>query len=104
MLKLWLGWEKVNFKTDFYYAAFVFYSEKEWILKWFNKNLEEKFKSMKSFLSLNKMSSKLWKMTWLAKNWYSSVASMKIKNCNKEIFKKDFDFIVENYKNFLEIK
>lgn len=97
-------WEKVNFKTDFYYAAFVFYSEKEWILKWFNKNLEEKFKSMKSFLSLNKMSSKLWKMTWLAKNWYSSVASMKIKNCDKETFKKDFDFIIENYKNFLEIK
>ena len=96
--------KEIAFKTDFYFATFVFYSEKKWILKSYNKELEAKFKEMKSFLNLRKITWKIWKMTWLAKDWFSANSSLKIKNKNREEFEKDFDFVKENYKNFLIVE
>ena len=96
--------KEIKFKTDFYFATFVFYSEKKWILKSYNKELETKFREMKSFLNLRKIAWKIWKMTWLAKDWFSSNSSLKIKNKNREEFEKDFDFIKKNYKNFLIVE
>lgn len=97
-------WKQFDYKTDFYYSAFVFYSEKEWIFKWIDKNLEEKILWLNSFLNISKFSKKIWKKIWLAKNAFWSVFSLKLRNNDKEQFEKDFDFIEKNYKNVLIVE
>lgn len=100
MFDIVLEKEKNLKKEENFYAAFVFYPDKEGILKGFDEKIESDFKKLDSFFSLSKIW-KIWENIWLTKNWYSSVANLKLKNKNLENFQKDLDFVWKNYKDFL---
>lgn len=100
MFDIVLEKEKNLKKEENFYVAFVFYPDKEGILKGFDEKIESDFKKLDSFFSLSKIW-KIWENIWLTKNWYSSVANLKLKNKNLENFQKDLDFVWKNYKDFL---
>ena len=91
----------LNIKENIFFATFAFYPYKEAIFKWLDKNLEQEFKKMKSFFSFKIISWKEWKKAWFTKNWFSSLANLKLKTESETDFWRDFDFVEKNYKNFL---
>lgn len=103
MFDLVIKQKSLDFDSKNNYAAFVFYPEKNWILEWFNEELLQKFKSLKSYFNFMWWAKK-WKNIWLTKDWFSSIASLKLKNSDKVQFKKDFDFVEKNYKNLIILK
>jgi hypothetical protein len=86
-------------------AIFSIYPTKKWIFKTYNYNLLEKIKKLESFFNLRIVPEKFeWKKVWLTKDWYWKVWWIKLKNKDKNQFKKDCDFIEKNYINLLIIK
>ena len=110
----WINWLELPFwkfnpwyiwwdlKTN--YAIFIILAEKEWILKGFNKDLEEKIKNLKSLEKYKLVESKVWKKVWPAKLGYSQVWTIRLNNKNLEEFEKDYEFVKENYKKLLDLK
>lgn len=86
---------------DFSNAVFVFYPNTKWIFKWFNSELLEQFEKLNSYSSIRLSNNYIWKEIWLTKDWFSSIAALRIINKNLEQFKKDYDFIEGNYKNLI---
>lgn len=86
---------------DFSNAVFVFYPNTRWIFKWFNSELLEQFKKLNSYSSIRLSNNYIWKEVWLTKDWFSSIAALRIINKDLEQFKKDYDFIEKNYKNLI---
>ena len=93
----------INIKNNF--AWFTLYPEKTGILESYNYELLEKIKKLKSFYSLDIYPSFFeWNKIWLTKDWFKKVWKIRLENSNYKQFKKDYDFIEENYKKLLTIK
>lgn len=86
---------------DFSNAVFVFYPNTKWIFKWFNIELLEQFKKLNSYSSIRLSNNYIWKEVWLTKDWFSSIAALRIINKDLEQFKNDSNFIEKNYKNLI---
>lgn len=82
-------------------CVFLIYSKDRWILKWFNYELIDKVKNLKSFSNINIFEDLIWKEVWLTKDWFPKSMLIKLKNENNEEFSKDIHFLKENYNNFL---
>jgi len=86
---------------NFSNAVFVFYPHKKWILKWFNEELLEQFKNLKSYNSVRVSKEYIWREIWLTKDGFISMVALRIINEDIEQFKNDYDFIEKNYKNLI---
>lgn len=86
---------------NFSNAVFVFYPHKKWILKWFNLDLLDQFKNLKSYNSVRVSKEYIWREVWLTKDWFSSIVALRIINEDIEQFKNDYDLIEKNYKNLI---
>ncbi len=97
-------WKKMTNKLESNETVILVYSEKRWILKWFNEELLEKVKKLVSLTSLKILDKNLKKEVWLTKDWFSKVIIIKLSNKDYSQFIKDYDFIKENYKDLLVVK
>ena len=86
---------------NFSNAVFVFYPHKKWILKWFNLDLLDQFKNLKSYNSVRVSKEYIWREVWLTKDWFSSIVALRIINEDIDQFKNDYNFIEKNYKNLI---
>ncbi len=97
--------KKIDIKIKTNFAVALIYSEKEWILKKYNKDIFLKLQELESFFSLNTFNNtNIWKKIWLTKNWYSKVAVVKFKNTDFKQLKKDVEFLKNHYKKLLILK
>lgn len=94
-------WKSLDHNSSFSNAVFVFYPEEKWIFKWFNETILNDFQKLNSYDSVRLSNNYIWKEIWLTKDWFSSIAALRIINKDLTQFKKDFDFIEKNYKNLI---
>jgi hypothetical protein len=78
-------------------ATFVLYPKKDWAFAWFNEDIIEKIKSLKSFYTIKKNGRKIWETIGLTKNWYSNLWSIMLANRNYNEFEKDISYIENIY-------
>lgn len=96
--------ENIELTSDSSNAVFVFYPHEKWILDWLNIDLLEKFKKLKSFISIRFSQNKVGLEVWPTKDWFWSIAAIRLNNKNLEQFISDYDFIEKNYKNLIILK
>jgi len=94
--------ENINFIENV--AAVNVYSPERWILEWYNKELFSEIEKRKSIYNIRIHNNCIWKEVWLTKDWFTSLATIKIKNKNIEEFNKDLKYVEDNYKNLLILK
>lgn len=97
-------WNSLNLDSSFSKAVFVFYPSEIWVLKWFNEELLNHFKNLNSYTSIRISRQKIWKTVWLTKDWFWSLAAIRLKNDNLEQFKKDYKFVEDNYNNLIVLE
>lgn len=93
-----------NMETDYNNSVFVLYPYKNWILKWFDKEIINKIKSLDSFFNIRLSENLIWKEVWLTKDWFGNIWAIKLKNKDINKFKSDFEFIENSYKNLVILK
>lgn len=96
-----LIWEKFKKNKNDNFCVFLIYSEKRWILKWFNEELIQEVKNLKSYFNVNLFSENIWKEVWLTKDWFPKSMLIKLKNSNNNEFLKDIKILEESYRDFL---
>lgn len=94
-------WEKLIKENWINNSVFLIYSKERWILKWFNYDLIEKVKNLKSFLNINIFDELIWKEVWLTKDWFPKSMLIKLKNIDNKQFSEDIKFLKDNYFDFL---
>lgn len=100
LLEMILGKETLM-KTNSSFAVFVFYPNRNWILKWFNNDLLDKIKSLDSYVSSRLSKYKIWYNVWVTKDWFWSIAAIRIKNIDLEKFNNDYKFLEDNYQKLI---
>lgn len=96
-----LVWEKFQKSKNDNFCVFLIYSEKRWILKWFNDELINKVKNLKSYFNINLFSENIWKEIWLTKDWFPKSMLIKLKNSDNKEFLEDIKFLEKHYRDFL---
>lgn len=91
-------------QSDFSNWVFVFYALEKWIFEWYDEELLSKINSLKSFNSIRLSKQSIWKQVWSTKDWYWSLAAVKIKDNDIEQFREDYNFLENNYKKLIKIK
>jgi hypothetical protein len=86
------------------FAVFLIYSKNRWILKWFNRELIERVKTLKSYFNINIFDDLIWKEVWLTKDGFPKSMLIKLKNSWENIFLEDVKFLEKNYFEFLELE
>ena len=76
----------------------------EWKLLWFNEKLFKKIRKLESVYEIIKQENSVWKDCWLTKNWFVRVGTFKLSNENLAQLNRDYNFIVNNYKELLLIE
>ena len=82
-------------------AVFALYPKYEWIFKAKNHKLIENIIKLPSFDRLKILDSQIWNKIWFTKDWYSKVGTIVLANENYQQFKKDANFIENNYFDIL---
>lgn len=80
------------------------YSEKKWILESFDNELFRKIEKRKSIFGIHKDDSFIWKEVWLTTDWFTNVATIKLKSKDYKILSEDYLYIKKYFKNLLIIK
>jgi len=80
------------------------FATKEWKLLWFNQKLFDEIWLKESVYESIKQESAIWKEVWLTKDWFVRVWTFKLANEDLAQLNRDYDFIVNNYKDLLEIE
>ena len=82
-------------------AVILVYAEKKAVLKWFNTEIWNKIRELRSLVTAKEIETHIWKTVWLTKDWFSKVGIIKIEHSDQKQFQNDYDFIEENYKKLL---
>lgn len=80
------------------------YSQKKWILESFNKKVFEKIKKRESVFEVIEDESHIWKEVWLTADWFTNVATIKLKSKDYKIMRKDFIYIKKYFNDLLIVK
>jgi len=96
--------KKIELTSESSNAVFVFYANRKWLLFWLDNDLLEKFKSLKSFISMRFSKNKINQEVWPTKDWFWSIAAIRLNNKDLDQFNSDYDFIEKNYKNLIILK
>jgi len=80
------------------------FATKSWKLLWFNESLFDEIQKLDSVYEIIKQESVIWKEVWLTKDWFVRVWTIKLANDDLEVLNRDYNFIIKNYKNLLEIE
>ena len=87
------------------FTAFAIYPPKQWELLWYNNVLLNKIRSLPSFESCNIIEQHhIWQTVWLTRNGFWNVWMIYIKNSDIIQFRKDYNFVEQNYKDLLMLK
>ncbi len=97
-------WKTLEPNSDFSNAVFVFYALSKWIFDWYDNELLSMIQKLKSFSSLRLSKQNIGNMYWSTKDWFWSLAAVRLKNNDLDIFKSDYLFLEKNYKNLIKIK
>lgn len=76
---------------------------KRWILEWVNEQIFEKIKERKTVVSASFDKKIIWKETWLTKDGFTKLWSIKLVSTDLDQIMEDFNFIKSNYKKILII-
>ena len=98
---LWIDEKNKLISND---AVINIYSEKRWILEWFNKKIVDKIKLLESTFFSNFIEKNIWKEVWLTKDWFWRISVIKLNNKNYKKFIKDYNFIKEESWNLTILK
>ncbi len=80
------------------------YSVKKWILKWFNKKLFDKIDLRESVYDISTSEWYIWKEVWLTHDWFTNVASIKLKSKDYKVLRKDYLYIKSKFKDLLVLE
>ncbi len=98
-LKPWF----INLKLKNNYSIVTLYPKEEWIFNWINIDIEKQIRNLASFEKIILLNKYINKKIGLAKQGYQAVWNIKLKNNNFQQFKKDYNFLKENYFKLLKI-
>ena len=77
------------------------YSQKKWILESFNDKLFEKIEKKESVFEIIKDESHIWKEVWLTSDWFTNVATIKLKSKDYKILRKDYTYVKKYFNDLL---
>lgn len=96
-----LIWEKFLKAKNENFCVFLIYSDKRWVLKWFNESLIQEVKNLSSYFNINIFIENIRKEVWLTKDWFPKSMIIKLKNSNNKKFLQDIKFVENHYSDFL---
>jgi hypothetical protein len=82
-------------------AMFALYPQQTATFHGYHQNIIKQITSLPSFYRINKWIKELWATIWLTHNWYGKVWSIELANSDIQQFKKDVDFLENNYFNII---
>ena len=77
------------------------YSQKKWILESFKDKLFEKIEKKESVFEIIKDESHIWKEVWLTSDWFTNVATIKLKSKDYKILRKDYTYVKKYFNDLL---
>lgn len=79
-------------------------SIKRWKLVWIDEKLFDLISNRETVVSISFDKKFIWKETWLAKDWFTKMWSIKLVSDDFEKIMKDFEYIKTRYKKLLIVK
>jgi len=103
LLKFPFSSDKKELKLLKNIAVFALYPKYEWVFKWIHNNLIENILKLPSLDRLKILENQIWNEVWFTKNWYSKLGTIVLANNDYQQFKKDSQFLENNYFDMLQV-
>lgn len=96
---LWISQEEKQLVKNF--IKVNVYAHQRGVLAWINQELIQKIKIKKSSSKITASHKKIWQVTGLTKDGFTSIIVIKLKHKNYTTIKKDLQYVKKHYKEFL---